>query len=314
MLDFNQFEEKIKTINSNLRNKYKKYFSISNEEFRKSLEENVGEVENFEKLSQKELEKIDDLVGVDGSVNRCGGAYPHYIEMFQGLAKSTKYEEVYVSDIYTPTLNDSFEIEEKREKLLATIEIESALEYIKKRKPQVLMMDGGFIRYKINCPEHFKDLREICQKQNIILFGVIKDIKTGILARALSLDRSIYDRELLFNRFKIGQALLIKNEVNKKYIEKGLGEGFSSAFIRTSNFPGVVGIDILDVQENYLRFVSRLVYSLTPINSRGIPLWLDIVDKDVRITDELIKASLESYLDRDLYERFFVSERDKRTL
>ena len=93
-----------------------------------------------------------------------------------------------------------------------------------------------------------------------------------------------------------------------------MGEGFSSAFIRTSNFPGVVGIDILDVQENYLRFVSRLVYSLTPINSRGIPLWLDIVDKDVRITDELIKASLESYLDRDLYERFFVSERDKRTL
>ena len=169
MLDFNQFEEKIKTINSNLRNKYKKYFSISNEEFLKSLEENVGEIENFEKLSQKELEKIDDLVGVDGSVNRCGGAYPHYIEMFQGLAKSTKYEEVYVSDIYTPTLNDSFEIEEKREKLLATIEIESALEYIKKRKPQVLMMDGGFIRYKINCPENFKDLREICQKQNIIL-------------------------------------------------------------------------------------------------------------------------------------------------
>ena len=50
MLDFNQFEEKIKTINSNLRNKYKKYFSISNEEFLKSLEENVGEIENFEKL------------------------------------------------------------------------------------------------------------------------------------------------------------------------------------------------------------------------------------------------------------------------
>lgn len=313
MFDLRQLEDKIKTINTNLRGKYNEYFSIEREDFINSLEKKVGKVVKFEHLSADELSKIDDLVGVDGSVNRSGGAYPHYIEIYQGLAKSTKYGEIYLSNVYTPTLNEGFEIEEKREQLLATIEIDSALEYIRKKSPHVLMMDGGFIRYKINCPYKFKDLREICQQKNILLFGVIKDIKTSIIGRALEYGKAIYDRELLFNKFQVGEGILINNEVNKKYIDKGLGEGFSSAFVRSSNFPGAVGIDILDLQEEYLTFATRLVCTLTPLNSRGVPLWLDIVDKDVKITDEIIRATLESYLDRDLYERFFISERDKRT-
>ena len=50
------------------------------------------------------------------------------------------------------------------------------------------------------------------------------------------------------------------------------------------------------------------------MSSRGVPLWLDIVDKDVKITDEILTTLLEEYLDRDVYERFFISERDKRSL
>ena len=37
-------------------------------------------------------------------------------------------------------------------------------------------------------------------------------------------------------------------------------------------------------------------------------------DYTVKITDEILKMLLEEYLDRDVYERFFISERDKRTL
>ena len=84
--------------------------------------------------------------------------------------------------------------------------------------------------------------------------------------------------------------------------------------MRTSKFPGAVGLDILDTQERYLEEIASLVYTLTPMSSRGVPLWLDIVDKDVKITDEILTTLLEEYLDRDVYERFFISERDKRTL
>lgn len=314
MFNIYDLEGKLKEVNGNLRNKYAKYFKVDKKDFKKSLEEKVGKISKIQKLSKEDLEKIDDLVGVDGSSNRCGGAFPHYIEIFQGLAKSTKYKEKYLSEVYTPTLNESYEEEEKGQQILATIEIDTAIEYIKNKRPDILMMDGGFIRYKINCQDRFTDLRNLCQEKNILLFGVIKDIKTQVISGALNFKDYVYDRELLFNTFEVGEALLINNEVNKKYIEKGLGEGFSSAFLRSSSFPGCIGIDILDIQEKYLPFVLSLVYTLTPFNSRGVPLWLDIVDKDVKITDQIIRASLETYLDRDIYERFFISERDKRSL
>ncbi len=59
--------------------------------------------------------------------------------------------------------------------------------------------------------------------------------------------------------------------------------------------------------------MARLVFTLTPENSRGVPpLWLDIVDKEVKISDEIMRGLMERYMDRGIYERFFVSERDKR--
>ncbi|MDU5324575.1 MAG: DNA double-strand break repair nuclease NurA, partial [Peptoniphilus harei] len=258
--------------------------------------------------------KYKRTVGVDGSNNRSGGAFPHFIEIFQGLAKSTDGNEVYKNKVYTPTLNDIYEDKNLSQKYLATIEIETAIEYINKYDFDYLMMDGGFIRYKINCLDLFTELRETCEAKNIILFGVIKDLKTNVIARSLEIDESIYDREILFNRLKTGEAVLIRNEINKKFIKDGLGEGFSSAFMRTSKFPGAVGLDILDTQEKYLEEISSLIYTLTPMSSRGVPLWLDIVDKDVKITDEILTTLLEEYLDRDVYERFFISERDKRSL
>ncbi|WP_235860859.1 hypothetical protein [Peptoniphilus porci] len=47
--------------------------------------------------------------GVDGSNNRAGGAFPHFIEIFQGLAKSTDGNEVYKTNVYTPTLNSNYD-------------------------------------------------------------------------------------------------------------------------------------------------------------------------------------------------------------
>ena len=314
MINLQDLEGQLREVNKNLRDKYDFIFSLDNDTFRKELTENVGRLIEMEKFPKDKLSKYKRTVGVDGSNNRSGGAFPHFIEIFQGLAKSTDGNEVYKNKVYTPTLNDIYEDKNLSQKYLATIEIETALEYINKYDFDYLMMDGGFIRYKINCLDLFTELRETCEAKNIVLFGVIKDLKTNVIARSLEIDESIYDREILFNRLKTGEAILIRNEINKKFIKDGLGEGFSSAFMRTSKFPGAVGLDILDTQEKYLEEISNLIYTLTPMSSRGVPLWLDIVDKDVKITDEILTTLLEEYLDRDVYERFFISERDKRTL
>ena len=314
MINLQDLEGQLREVNKNLKDKYDFIFSLDNDTFRKELTENVGKLIEMEKFPKEKLSKYKRTVGVDGSNNRSGGAFPHFIEIFQGLAKSTDGNEVYKNKVYTPTLNDIYEDKNLSQKYLATIEIETALEYINKYDFDYLMMDGGFIIYKINCLDLFTELRETCEAKNIILFGVIKDLKTNVIARSLEIDESIYDREILFNRLKTGEAVLIRNEINKKFIKDGLGEGFSSAFMRTSKFPGAVGLDILDTQEKYLEEISNLIYTLTPMSSRGVPLWLDIVDKDVKITDEILTTLLEEYLDRDVYERFFISERDKRTL
>lgn len=314
MINLQDLEGQLREVNKSLRDKYNFIFSLDNDVFRKELTENVGRLIKMEKFPKEKLSKYKRTVGVDGSNNRSGGAFPHFIEIFQGLAKSTDGNEIYKNKVYTPTLNDIYEDKNLSQKFLATIEIETALEYIDKYDFDYLMMDGGFIRYKINCLDLFTELRETCEAKNIILFGLIKDLKTNVIARSLEIDESIYDREILFNRLKTGEAVLIRNEINKKFIKDGLGEGFSSAFMRTSKFPGAVGLDILDTQERYLEEISSLIYTLTPMSSRGVPLWLDIVDKDVKITDEILTTLLEEYLDRDVYERFFISERDKRSL
>ena len=314
MINLKDLEGQLKEVNTNLKNKYDFIFNLDKDAFRKELTNNVGRLIKMEKFPKEKLSKYKRTVGVDGSNNRSGGAFPHFIEIFQGLAKSTDGNEIYKNKVYTPTLNDIYDDKNLSQKYLATIEIETALEYIDEYDFDYLMMDGGFIRYKINCLDLFTELREKCEAKNIILFGVIKDLKTNVIARSLEIDESIYDREILFNRLITGEALLIRNEINKKFIKDGLGEGFSSAFMRTAKFPGAVGLDILDTQEKYLEEIANLVYTLTPMSSRGVPLWLDIVDKDVKITDEILTTLLEEYLDRDVYERFFISERDKRTL
>ena len=40
--------------------------------------------------------------------------------------------------------------------------------------------------------------------------------------------------------------------------------------MRSSLAPRVIGMDIIDSQKEYLEEMSRLVYTLTPENSRGV--------------------------------------------
>ena len=319
-----QLKVSISNLNHSLTNKYNSILNCNKKEMRNFIAQNVGLISKVEKLNINELSiwnKNGGIVAVDGSANRLGGAYPHYIDLFQGLAKSTKYKDMplYNSDIYTPLLNEEEDnlledgvLIDKRDMKLASIEVEIAIESVKKHKPYAILMDGGFIRYHIYCKDKWDELRSLCEDNNIILLGVIKDIKTSIIGDVIkNQDHSfhkVYDRELLFGILDYGEIISIRETVNKKHLEQGI----ASAFIRSSLSPKVIAIDIIDSQKKYLEDVSRLILSLTPENSRGVPLWLDIVDREVKISDNMTRALLQRYMDRGIYERFFLPERDKR--
>lgn len=323
-----KLKEKISDLSSTLEEKYKGVLDLDKKSLREFIDDEIGKIKKIEKLSGAHLEsfqKKGGIVGVDGSSNRIGGLYPHFIEAYQALAKSTIYKEdpLFLADIYTPlgekkienSLLEESEEEDREDKKnikLSTIEVQAAIEAIEKFKPYAILMDGGLIRYNIYAKDKWEELREICEDRGIILVGVIEDIKTSIVGDGLrgkyeEVNASFYDRELLFGKLNYGEMVIINERVNKKG-----REGYSSAFIRSSLAPSVIGMDILDSQKKSIEEMGSLILTLTPQTSRGIPLWLDIVDEEVKISDAIMKALMERYMDRGLYERFFIAKRDKR--
>lgn len=308
-MTYENLRDQVKNINRSIKEKYSEIFSMENLEFRNLIIDKVGQILDLEKMKEDQLKNFGKLITVDGSVNRAGGNYPHYIELYRGLGLGTDNSRLIKNMVYTPILSEEKnQNEDKSKKLLAEIELETAREAVEKFKPQILMMDGGLVRYYIYGKEKLELLISTARENNTEVFGLIKDIKTDIISKALKFSKDFYDREILFGRLKVGEGIFIKNTVNEKFKDYG----FSSCFLRTSNYPGAVGIDLVDGTEEKLKKIANLVYTLTPKDSRGVPLLIDIVDKEVKITDDILNKILESELDRQYYERFFISERDKR--
>ena len=89
-------------------------------------------------------------------------------------------------------------------------------------------------------------------------------------------------------------------------------EGFH-LFYEVLNRPKPIGIDLMEEQQVYLNQVGNLILTLTPRDGRGIPLWLDIIDKNVRISDTVMKGLLSTYLGAD-YVEFLKPKREKREM
>ncbi|WBW50521.1 DNA double-strand break repair nuclease NurA [Peptoniphilus equinus] len=297
----------VEALNEALKTKYTNYFHMSDEVFRRDVLSEIGTLSRLQKLDEASLSSLGELVGVDGSVVKVGGLYPHYVELYRGLAKSTYNQAVTVNDIYTPILERDTE-ERNRDRMLAKVELDAAIEFLSTYSPRIVMMDGGLIRYNIFDSVHFKRLVNLCREKDVILMGVIKDIKTDLISSTLGLSHG-YDRELLHGRLQRGEVLYIDNDISRKYKEADL----VSAFLRTGVDSMCIGLDLMAEYEDRLPMMANLVYTLTPEHSRGVPLWLDIVDSEVKLTEAMVRSVLETYLDRDIYRRFFISERDGRT-
>ncbi|MDO5036768.1 MAG: DNA double-strand break repair nuclease NurA [Tissierellia bacterium] len=299
----------VEDLGQALRGKYSPVFDLEAAGLKERLEGELGKIYSLDPLSPKDLEDYRPLVGVDGSNQRRGGAYPHYIEIFQGLAKSTQGEAIFTHKIHTPLLS-GLGAEEDRSlsgRYLAEVELEAALLAVKKIRPRVLMLDGGFIRFTISAKKAWQDLVEACEDRDILLIGAIKDTKTHMIADYWGYGDAFFDKDLLYGKLAPGDFFLVDDDKNSKG-----EEGFSSGFYRASRHPEVVGLDMLSSQKDGILDMARLLLTLTPRNSRGVNFWIDIVDKEVKLTDDYIQILLEESLDRDLYERFFISERDRR--
>lgn len=306
----------VSLLNDRLNDRMNESRSMSDGDFKDFIERNIGKIEIVEPADEevlKSYEKAGGIVCVDGSVNRVGGANPHYVDFFQGLAKSTKLKDgVFLSNLDSPLLDvdQDYSNPVRRDRLLAEIEMKVAIEGIKKLSPKILMMDGSLLRYRIYSESLWKELKDEVLTRDILFMGVIKDIKTSMIKDVLnaggeSVDS--YDREMLFGRLKYREMISIydvRNQEKKK--------GLSSAFLRSSSDPNVIGIDIISEQADYLKKMASLVLSITPYNSRGVPLFIDITDNEVKIKNSVLRALLETGLDRRNLEVFIRSERDKR--
>lgn len=315
---------------------YENMIHISKEDFKLFIEKDIGELVKLEKPGRDKLKSYEErggIVGVDGSVNKKGGAYPHFVELFQGLAMSTRHKEdmVKLVEVSSPLIDKDFnedisqeEIDmlrmENRNEILASIELKVAIESIEKFKPYGVLMDGSLLRFHLYSKKLWAELKEICERENILLVGIIEEIKTQIISKEWKGREELasYDKEILFGKLDYGEMLVLNDSVNTKreWTKGGIKEtiDISSAFLRTALAPNIIGMDILESQRDKLEEMANLVFGLTPENSRGIPLWLDLVDQEVRITNLMMEALLEKYIDRQLYERLFLETRSKRTL
>lgn len=304
--------EKMKELNNKLGYDLSNIKNFNRDYLRDQLK-CYGSFINLRKLERDELEKFSKMACIDGSVNRFGSSHPHYIDVYQGLAKVSKSSlaDVILSDVYSPlTSNLSDDEEDLKKKLLARIEILTGLETLKTYDLDYLLMDGNLIRYTIEDKENFDKLIGQCLEKNVLLAGFIKEPKTNILGELIFKDSQqikLYDKDILYGILDEGEGYILDDSYNKK-----VDQGFSSMFLRTASYPGVTGLEVLEGQRASLYNIANLCYSLTPQMSRGVPLIIDMVDKEVKIDDKLMREIVLAYLDSDLVERFFRSERSMR--
>ncbi|MDN5331704.1 MAG: hypothetical protein PWP45_929 [Tepidanaerobacteraceae bacterium] len=317
----------MEVLNENL----KREFAVAASVLRKRLEQRpdrkslrdlieksgLGRFKKSRRMTNRELESLfakGGIVGVDGSTNSTAGPFPYIITVQQSLAKSTAIrEEIYYTRVLCPLFMqedmDEAEYLELTKSSLASLEAMAALEAVEKLKPAVILLDGSLVRLKIEAKNLWEDLKEAAINKGILLAGVVEGISTKVVSATLKESlpeavREACDWELLFGTLDIGEGLEV--------VPTSFKEGFRTVFMRTSIDPKPIGIDLLEEQYEHLEQVESLIFTLTPQDGRGIPLWLDLVDKKVKISDALLEGLLKAYLGEDFSE-FLTPKRAKRS-
>lgn len=312
-----EIKGKLTLVNQRFRGKLNK---IDKKSIADILYREIGKREKLVKLNDVEIEQIimnKGIIGVDGSINNYGGIYPHYISIIQALAKCTRKEtnSILLQDIYVPMFEEhgaEMEDESRRRSRMSGLELKAASTAMESMESRLFLMDGSLMHYSIDCPDEWKNFKQKALDNGKIIIGITEEVKTRDIVNAVKSimdinDDMLYDREILFGMLEQGELLEFMYTETKKS-----ESGIRTCYARLSEDPQVIGFDFL--QEQYEEGVaySNLIYTLTPSKGRGIPLWLDIVDKEVKVTDEMVRAYVESCMSKDIIETYLNPKRNKR--
>ncbi|KEO81059.1 DNA double-strand break repair nuclease NurA [Tumebacillus flagellatus] len=290
------------------------------------------------------------LVGVDGSVSQVGGNYPYTVHLFKSLAKSTlparngatSVEQV---ELLSPLLADNLReiknfLEERRHEIRVTeglddevlvndlaeqqayfmladkrmveMELKAAMEAIERFSPYLVLMDGGFSRLKGKGGELWEEFEDLALTMGTIVVGVIEEVGSFRLQSRLANHEDVlngflhrHDREILFGTLNQGEWL-------KTSLDRPIKNEFYTVFTRLSDLPQAGACDFLRGQADAVDDVIDFLYTITPSKSRGIPLWLDVVDAEVRLTKKQIDLIVKSNVDVENIESFLRPQRDRR--
>jgi hypothetical protein len=270
------------------------------------------------------------LAGIDGSMTTEGASYPYQLTFFRALALLTaagsNKQSIWAEEIFSPLLpRYRSKIEEQlgggrgteetmahlRWETLARLEAEVARRAAALR-PRLLVLDGGFGRLKEHTPHIWSDLKGAALEDDVLLLGVTEEIAASSLAeklcppdKAAASPGLMGDREVLFGLLRPGETYRLHEEESG---DRG------RLYVRFAAHPQVVAVDYLKGQESGLEPALNFLYSITPSHGRGFPLWLDVVDAEVRLRREEVEAMIASSLQPAMAEVFLRPLRASREL
>ena len=310
--------DEVSHLNERLKNR-KNVSKLSRNDVRDLINNKIGKIKFYERFSVDKLKEIKQdgcICVVDGSVNRIGANYPNYVEFFQSMALlSSDQEPLVKADILCPLVDefserDQFQI--SKEKLCAT-ELAVAIEAVKNHDIKILMMDGTLMRYCLEAEDLYNDLVELCDEKGVILVGVVEEINTKIIMNTFNENGvnvgMLFDREALFNVLDMNEGFVVNEHKSRKK-----EYDIEQAFIRTSKDPCVIAIDIPSQNMDDFDEIISFVLTLSDENTRGVPFLLDLVDKKTRIDNKQAEILAKKYLDTEMYQSIFRSQRSKRVI
>ncbi len=329
LLPEDKLVDELKGLNTYLENRSR---VVGSQGERRQRAEEKGIFTSLRRLSGKEISSFfqgKPLVGVDGSLVTYGASYPYLLTFLRALAYATSagggHQRIWEQEIFSPLLPRYQQIIDEhlsagqtpeeamahlRWGILAQIETKVAVQAVS-LKPRLLLLDGGFERLKEHAPDMWKELKAAALREDVLLLGVTEEIATCSLMKILGFDQDplcpgvMGDREILFGMLRPGEMYRLKERTRG---EKG------RLYVRFAGHPQVVAVDYLLEQEEGLEPALNFLYTITPAHGRGIPLWLDVVDAEVRLRKEQVEAMIAACLDPAMVEVFLRPLRANREL
>ncbi len=304
---------------------------------RRNLAQQIGKIAPLRYLGPEEIRALfgdSPLVGVDGSFGSCGASFPYTATFFRALARSTRRgaagNRFWAYKVFSPLLskdqarvqwlldqgiNPDDALAHIRWETLAAMETQMGEAALEREHPRILLWDGGFARLEKHAPAIWGRIKNGALQKGAIMLGVTEEIATQVLVEQVSeIEDALKgaftgwaDREFLYGLLQPGEILRVHKQTNSPC-------RWNRVYARLSGHPQAIAVDYLAEQAGDLDDAMNFLYTVTPAHGRGFPLWLDVVDAEVRITAEQVEVLLAAYLDPDLRELFLSPLRARRDL